>query len=56
MNCPDRMLWVTNWPHPTANSKPDNALLLDMLLDWIPDKATRQKVLVDNAPQLYGFC
>lgn len=55
---PDRMLWATNWPHPTpvtASPKPDDALLLDMLLDWIPDEATRRKVLVDNPAQLYGF-
>jgi D-galactarolactone isomerase len=55
---PERMLWATNWPHPTpvtACPKPDDALLLDMLLDWIPDEATRHKVLVDNPAQLYGF-
>ncbi|MBO0756388.1 MAG: amidohydrolase family protein [Bradyrhizobiaceae bacterium] len=54
----ERMLWATNWPHPTpvtASPKPDDALLLDMLLDWIPDEATRHKVLVDNPAQLYGF-
>jgi D-galactarolactone isomerase len=55
---PDRMLWATNWPHPTpvtASPKPDDAVLLDMLLDWVPDEATRRKVLVDNPARLYGF-
>jgi D-galactarolactone isomerase len=55
---PDRMLWATNWPHPTpitASPKPDDADLLDMLLDWVPDEATRRKVLVDNPAKLYGF-
>jgi D-galactarolactone isomerase len=52
---PDRMLWATNWPHPTAGAKPDDTLLLDMLLDWIPDEAMRHKALVDNPAQLYGF-
>jgi D-galactarolactone isomerase len=55
---PDRMLWATNWPHPTpitASPKPDDAHLLDMLLDWTPDAATRHKVLVDNPAKLYGF-
>lgn len=54
---PDRMLWATNWPHPTspANGKPDDAVLLDMLLDWVPDEAVRRKVLVDNPAKLYGF-
>jgi D-galactarolactone isomerase len=55
---PDRMLWATNWPHPTpvtASPKPDDAVLLDMLLDWVPDETTRHKVLVDNPARLYGF-
>jgi D-galactarolactone isomerase len=55
---PDRMLWATNWPHPTpitASAKPDDAVLLDMLLDWIPDETTRRKALVDNPSRLYGF-
>ncbi|NWG24513.1 MAG: amidohydrolase family protein [Pseudorhodoplanes sp.] len=54
---PERMLWASNWPHPSApaDRKPDDAVLLDMLLDWAPDEATRQKILVDNPARLYGF-
>jgi D-galactarolactone isomerase len=53
---PERMVWATNWPHPTPNvPKPDDAWMLDMLLDWVPDEATRNKVLVDNPATLYGF-
>jgi len=53
---PDRMLWATNWPHPTPGlPKPDDAWLLDMLLEWVPDEATRTKTLVDNPARLYGF-
>jgi D-galactarolactone isomerase len=55
---PERILWATNWSHPTpvtACPKPDDAHLLNVLLEWIPDKATRHKVLVDNPVQLYGF-
>ena len=54
---PERMLWATNWPHPTPGTKKpgDDAAMLDMLLDWIPDEATRHKVLVDNPARLYGF-
>jgi D-galactarolactone isomerase len=53
---PERMLWATNWPHPTPGVPvPDDAWMLDMLLDWVPDEATRLKVLVDNPAQLYGF-
>jgi D-galactarolactone isomerase len=25
------------------------------LLDWVPDEATRHKMLVDNPAKLYGF-
>ena len=53
---PERMLWASNWPHPTPGvSVPDDAWMLDMLLDWIPDEAARRKALVDNPAQLYGF-
>jgi D-galactarolactone isomerase len=53
---PERMLWASNWPHPTPGvSVPDDAWMLDMLLDWIPDEAARSKALVDNPAQLYGF-
>jgi D-galactarolactone isomerase len=53
---PERMLWATNWPHPTPGVPvPDDAWMLDMLLDWIPDDAARKKTLVDNPAQLYGF-
>ena len=53
---PERMLWGTNWPHPSVGTnKPDNAGLLDMLLAWVPDEAARRKVLADNPARLYGF-
>jgi D-galactarolactone isomerase len=53
---PDRMLWASNWPHPRPGApKPDDALVLDMLLDWVPDERTRHKVLVDNPARLYGY-
>jgi D-galactarolactone isomerase len=54
---PERMVWATNWPHPLkhGDDKPDDAVLLDMLLDWVPDEAARRKVLVDNPARLYGF-
>jgi D-galactarolactone isomerase len=54
---PERMLWASNWPHPSApaDRKPDDAALLDVLLDWVPQEATRRKILVDNPARLYGF-
>lgn len=52
---PERMLWASNWPHPSVSAKPDDAMLLDLLLEWARDEATRRRILVDNPAELYGF-
>ena len=52
---PERMLWATNWPHPSEKHPPDEADLLDLLLDWAPDAGARRKILVDNPAELYRF-
>lgn len=54
---PERMLWASNWPHP-GQSDPrvrDEALLLDLLIEWAPEEAMRRRILVDNPAALYGF-
>ena len=53
---PDRVVWGSDWPHPSAREKmPDDGDLADMLLEWVPDVAQRHKLLVDNPQRLYGF-
>lgn len=52
---PERLVWGTDWPHPTAKNKPDDALLFDLLADWTPNESTRVRILVDNPAKLYGF-
>lgn len=52
---PDRCVWASNWPHPGRDPKPDDAMLLDTLLDYAPDETTRRKMLVDNAARLYRY-
>jgi D-galactarolactone isomerase len=52
---PQRLLWGSDWPHPSASSKPDDAVLLDLLLEWAPGEATCRRILVDNPQALYGF-
>lgn len=52
---PERMLWATNWPHPAQDPRPDDAVVLDMLLDWVDDNQTRRRILADNPAELYGF-
>lgn len=53
---PERMLWGTDWPHPTEkSSKPDDALLLDLFANWIGRPDWQQLVFVSNPSKLYGF-
>lgn len=53
---PDRVVWATNWPHGgVVGEKPSDRVLLDVLNRWVPDVATRHRILVDNARHLYGF-
>ena len=64
----DRIVWGTDWPHPNSDAgrgKPltaiaapfliDDGLLLNQLAKWVPDAATRKKILVDNPKRLYEF-
>ncbi|HEV7458627.1 MAG TPA: amidohydrolase family protein [Roseococcus sp.] len=55
---PERCVWGTDWPHTqfaTPEQMLDDGMLLDWLDDWLPDEATRQRVLVDNPAKLYDF-
>jgi len=53
---PDRVLWGSDWPHVMVKrAMPNDGDLLDLLFDWVPDTAVRQKILVDNAARLYDF-
>ena len=52
---PERMIWASNWPHVSVKDLPDDAMLLDLLLDWAPDAALRHRILVENPAMLYGF-
>ncbi len=52
----DRCLWGTDWPHPQRKwPMPNDGELLDLLADWVPDEATRNKILVDNPQKLNHF-
>jgi len=55
---PERCVWGSDWPHPSEQSKPtlpDDAVLFDLLAQWAPDEAVRNRILVDNPAKLYGF-
>ena len=52
----DRIVWGTDWPHPTfSGNMPNDGALMDQLAVWAPDAALRRKILVDNPQALYGF-
>ena len=52
---PERMVWASDWPHPTEKDKPDDAVLFDLLTEWAPEEAMRTRILVQNPATLYGF-
>ncbi len=53
---PERMVWASNWPHPSAQpDPPDDRMLLGTLLHWAEDEAVAHRILVDNPARLYGF-
>ena len=65
---PQRVVWGTAWPHPSAGAAPgrkstdlalhrqvDDGQVMNMLPVWAPDAATRKLILVDNAARLYDF-
>ena len=57
---PERCVWGSDWPHPTEQAAggagvPDDALLFDLLADWVPDEKVRHRILVENPATLYDF-
>ena len=52
---PERILWGTDWPHPTVRHMPDDGDLVDMLAAFAPDESTRNRILVSNPETLYDF-
>ena len=58
-HAPERLMWGSNWPHPfttQVRSLPaeDDAMLLDLLLDWAEDERIRDRILADNPAALFG--
>jgi predicted TIM-barrel fold metal-dependent hydrolase len=52
----ERLVWGSDWPHPTeATAKPDDAVLFDLLGEWAPAEGLRRRILVENPETLYGF-
>jgi D-galactarolactone isomerase len=49
---PGRMVWGSDWPHRGEKHMPDDAALFDLLAAWVPDEASRRRILVDNPATL----
>ena len=50
----DRVLWGTDWPHPTMETVlPDDGPLVDVIPGIAPTEALQSKLLVDNPMRLY---
>ncbi|MEL3890627.1 amidohydrolase family protein [Ferrovibrio sp. MS7] len=56
-HAPERMIWASNFPHAQADKfgYPDEAKLLDLMLEWAPNEADRRRIFVDNPAEIYGF-
>ncbi|MGX9961808.1 amidohydrolase family protein [Roseomonas sp. F4] len=56
-HAPDRLIWGSDWPHVNMRGRimPNDGDLLDLMLDWAPEEAVRNRILSDNARKLYDF-
>ena len=55
-HAPNRLLWGSDWPHPQYfKPMPNDVALLDQMLDWVPDEATRKLIFVDNPAEIFGW-
>ena len=54
---PERVVWGSRLAASDreAEHKPNDATLFDLLTEWAPDEAQRQRILVSNPEALYGF-
>ena len=56
-HAPERLVWGSDWPHVNLDGRemPNDGDLLDLLGEWVPDAAVRNRILTQNAKKLYGF-
>lgn len=53
---PERVQWVSDWPHTgLVWDMPNDGDLLNLLHDWVPEPDLRRRILVDNPQRLYDF-
>jgi 2-pyrone-4,6-dicarboxylate lactonase len=56
-HAPERMVWGSDWPHVNLEgmAMPNDGDLLDLLAEWVPEAAVRNRILTQNPKALYGF-
>ena len=54
-HAPERVVWGTDWPHPSHTAVPNDGDLVDLIAEIAPDARTRRLMLVDNPAKLFGF-
>jgi predicted TIM-barrel fold metal-dependent hydrolase len=56
-HAPERILYGSDWPHLLYFDRPmvDDVDLLDLMLAWAPDEATRNRIMVDNPAHAYRW-
>lgn len=53
---PEQVLWASDWPHTELFAPtPQDADLVDLLVDWLASADLRQRICVANPTRLYGF-
>ncbi len=56
-HAPERLVWGSDWPHVNLNGRemPNDGDLIDLMTEWVPDAAVRDRILAQNANKLYDF-
>lgn len=56
-HAPERLVWGSDWPHVNMAGRemPNDGALIDLMAEWAPDQAVRDRIFADNAKALYGF-
>ena len=54
-HAPERLLWGSDWPHVQliGRGMPNDGDLVDLMADWVPDEATRDRIFAVNPRELY---
>jgi predicted TIM-barrel fold metal-dependent hydrolase len=56
-HAPERLVWGSDWPHVNMVGRvmPNDGDLLDLMLEWVPDQAVRDRILGIQARRLYDI-